>query len=99
MVKQFKITEYADGYRYFLTYRPEFMINGQYTDDGQFKMIESILTLSVEEGKQLFLKKHGAEIPSGSEAEDPADKVGCQKAASALVFVLAPGAVLIIRKR
>lgn len=46
LVTGYSITEHANGNSKFVLYRPEFMFNGQYTDDGQFKMITSVDDMS-----------------------------------------------------
>ncbi len=46
LVTGYSITERTNGASKFVLYRPEFMFNGQYTDDGQFKMISSLKELS-----------------------------------------------------
>lgn len=42
LVKQYKVTQRTNNYPYLVLYRPDFTINSQYTDDGQFKMVSSV---------------------------------------------------------
>lgn len=64
LVKQYRITENGNGYSSVVAYRPEFMLTGEYTDNGQFKMISSMDELTFVRSNWTDLRKELRETNS-----------------------------------